>query len=141
MANVSRTSTAPSTAWAGWLIFSGTMLALIGGFHAMAGLVAIFDDGYYLVTRTEMLVSVDYTTWGWIHLVLGLVALATGFGLMAAQMWARVTGIVIAAVSALTNIAFMAANPIWASIIIAFDVILIYAIAVHGREAREAFDA
>jgi hypothetical protein len=113
---------------------------MIGSFHAMAGLIAVFDDGYYLVIRTGLMASFDYTTLGWIHLVLGLIAAATGFGVMAGQMWARMTGIAIAAVSALANVVLLAAYPIWAATIIGFDIILIYALTVHGRNARSAFD-
>ena len=76
----------------------------------------------------------DYTAWGWTHLILGLIAVAVGIGVFAGQTWARVTGIIIAGISALTNIAFLPAYPIWVTIVIALDVLVIYALAVHGRE-------
>jgi hypothetical protein len=124
------------TAWVGMVIFSGVMLTMLGGFQAMEGIVALIRDEYYLVTRNGLMIDIDYTTWGWTHLVLGLLAVAAGIGIFAGQMWARVLGIVIAVVSALANMAFLAAYPIWATIVIAVDVLVIYALAMHGSEVK-----
>jgi hypothetical protein len=126
------------TGWVGFLYFAGTMAIMVGGFQATEGLVALFRDNYYAVTRNGLLVTMDYTAWGWTHLVLGLVAVVAGIGIFAGQMWARVLGIVIAAVSALTNMAFLSAYPIWCSIVIAMDILVIYALTVHGREPAYA---
>jgi hypothetical protein len=108
---------------------------MIGSFQAISGLVALFNDDYYLVGKNGLVVSVDYTAWGWVHLVLGVVAFLTGIGMMIGQTWARVTGIILAVLSAIVNLAFAAAYPVWSVLIIALDVIVIYALAVHGREA------
>jgi hypothetical protein len=112
------------------------MLVLVGIFQLMQGLVALADDGYYLVRSDGLLVNVDYTTWGWAHVVIGAVAGLTGVGLMAGNMVARMVGVVIAVLSALANLAFISAYPIWSTIVIALDVIVIYAIVVHGRELK-----
>ena len=125
-----------ATGWVGYVVFAGVMLMMLGGFQAIEGLVAIFKDEYYLVTRNGLLLNVDFTTWGWVHLILGLIAVGTGIGVLLGQTWARVTGIIIAVLSALANIAFLPAYPIWATIIIALDVLAIYALAVHGREVQ-----
>ncbi len=125
------------TGWAGVVLFGGIMLLMVGGFQSMQGLVAIFRDEYYLVSPNGLVVEFDYTVWGWIHLIVGLLAVATGIGVMAGQTRARVLGIVIAVVSALDKIAFLSAYPVWSTIIIAIDVLVIYALAVHGREAGE----
>src|SRR3954469_1285896 len=82
------------TAWVGMVIFAGTMLLMLGALQAMEGLVAIFQDDYYLVTRKGMVVSLDYTAWGWTHLLIGLIAVGVGIGVFAGQTWARVAGIV-----------------------------------------------
>src|SRR4051794_11025747 len=87
------------TGWVGFVVFGGVMLALLGGFQAIEGLVAIFKDNYYLVTRNGLLINVDYTTWGWVHLVIGLVAVVAGLGIFTGRMWARVLGIAIAGLS------------------------------------------
>jgi len=130
-----------SSGWTGWtgvVLFGGIMLLMVGGFQAIQGFVALFRDDYYLVSPHGLVVEVNYTTWGWTHLAIGLVAVATGIGVLLGQMWARVVGIVIAVLSALVNIAFLSAYPIWSTIIIALDVLVIYALAVHGREAAPA---
>jgi hypothetical protein len=125
------------TAWLGWIYFAGLMMIMLGFFQAITGLVAIFDDGYYLVADEGLVVSVDYTLWGVLHLTLGIVAFAAGYAVLRGQTWGRVIGIILAVGSAVVNMAFIAAYPIWAIIIIAVDVVIIYALAVHGREARD----
>jgi hypothetical protein len=122
--------------WVGWILFAGLMMVLVGAFQAVMGFVALFDDGYFLVNRDGLVVSVDYTTWGWVHLAIGAVAVATGIGVMVGQTWARVVGIVFAAVGLVVNVGFIAAYPVWSLLVIAFDVLVIYALAVHGREMR-----
>ena len=124
------------TGWVGLLYFAGTMAIMLGGFEATMGFVALFRDDYFAVTRNGLLVTMDYTAWGWVHLLLGVIAVAAGIGIFAGQMWARVLGIAIAVVNALANMAFLPAYPIWSVIVIAMDVIAIYALAVHGREVQ-----
>jgi len=124
------------TAWVGMVLFGGIMLLLSGGFQIMQGFVAIFKDSYYLVGQNGLVVNLDYTVWGWTHVLIGLVAVGTGIGVTLGQMWARVVGIVIAVLSALVNVAFLSAYPIWSTIIIAIDVLVIYALAAHGSEVK-----
>jgi hypothetical protein len=124
------------TGWVGIVIFGAVMLLLIGALQAILGLVALLNSSQYLVTRRGLVVSADYTTWGWVHLVLGLLAVAAGFGVIAGQIWARVTGIVFAVLSIVVNVAFIAAYPVWSVVVIAGDIAVIYALAVHGREMR-----
>ena len=124
----------PTSGWVGMAMFGGVMMMVAGTFHAMAGLVGIFNDSYWLVPSSELVITVDYTAWGWVHLILGALAIAAGAGILAGQAWARVTGVVLAVLSALVNLAFMAAFPLWATLIIAIDVLVIYALVAHGRE-------
>lgn len=125
-----------ATGWVGYVVFAGVMLIMLGGFQVIEGLVAIFRDDYYLVTRSGLLLTMDFTAWGWTHMILGAIAVIAGIGVLLGQTWARVGGIIIAVLSALSNLAFLPAYPIWATIIIALDVIAIYALAVHGREVQ-----
>jgi hypothetical protein len=124
------------TGWAGWVVFAGIMLIMLGAFQVIEGLVALFDEGYYLVAPSGLVLSVDYNTWGWVHLIIGILAIATGAGLIAGKMVARVVGIVLAVFSAILNLAFIPAYPVWSTVVIAVDVIVIYAIVVHGRELK-----
>jgi hypothetical protein len=126
---------APS-GWAGWVVFAGILMIMMGAYQAIVGLVALFDDGYYVVRPEGLVVNVDYTTWGWVHLLLGLLAFFAGFGVLSGQTWARAVAITIAGVAAVVNFAFIAAFPIWATILITMDVLIIYALAAHGGELR-----
>ena len=124
------------TAWVGWVMFAGVMMILIGTFEAMAGLVALLKDDYYLVRPEGLTLSLDYTAWGWWHLLLGIVIAAAGLGVMVGQTWARVVGVVVAVVSAISNLAFIQAYPVWSTLIVVIDVLVIWALTVHGHEAR-----
>jgi hypothetical protein len=79
-------------------------------------------------------VNVDYTVWGWVQFGLGVLAVGVGIGLFTGNLAARIGGVIIAAASAIVNLSFVAAFPVWSILIIAVDVIVIYAIVVHGRE-------
>ncbi|WP_250030217.1 DUF7144 family membrane protein [Paractinoplanes maris] len=138
----SRSPTTPTraTAWTGWILFASVMLAMVGIFAITMGLVALFRENYFAVGPAGLLVEVNYTTWGWVHLVLGVVQVATALGLLAGKTWARAAGITLAALNALVNMAFLAAFPLWATLVIAFDIITIYAIAVHGGEVSPEYD-
>jgi hypothetical protein len=131
-----RSETGDSTAWVGWVAFAGIVMIVMGSFQAIVGLVAIFDDGYYLVRSDGLVVNVDYTAWGWVHLLLGVLAFFAGWGIFSGRTWARAVGIGLAVISAVANFAFLAAFPVWATILIAIDILIIYALAAHGREMR-----
>ena len=125
------------SAWVGWVVFAGVMLLLVGTFQIVDGLVALFDDGYYLVRPDGLVVNVDYTAWGWLHLIIGIIALGAGLGLMTGRTWARAVAIAVAAFSAIVNFAFIGAYPVWSIILITIDVLVIYAVAAHGRELAD----
>jgi hypothetical protein len=125
------------TGWVGWIIFAGTMMTLVGTFHVIQGLVALFDDTYYLVGQNGLVVAVDYTAWGWTHLITGVVIFGAGLALFSGKMWARTVGVVLATVSAILNFAFIAAFPVWSLTIIALDVFVIYALTAHGGEMKK----
>jgi hypothetical protein len=122
------------TPWAGYLLFAAAMLVLIGLFDFVFGLVAIFKDSYFEVPSRNLVVNVDYTAWGWVHLVLGVVAVVTGVGILDGKLWARFVGVGYATISAVVNLASLKASPVWASLIIAFDVLVIWALCTHGSE-------
>jgi len=128
----------PATAWAGWVVFGGVMLIMVGLFQVVQALVALFDDGFYVVRPNGLVVDVNYNTWGWIHIAIGVIAVLAGLGLLAGNMVARVIAVGIAILSALANLAFISAYPIWSTIVIALDVIVIYAVIVHGRELKSS---
>jgi cytochrome c oxidase subunit IV len=118
--------------WAvGGIVFAATMMVLIGVFQALAGLVAIFNDEFYVVTQNYTF-DLDVSAWGWIHLLVGLAVLATGFGLFARSAWAGVTAIVLCMLSALVNFFFIPYYPIWSLVVIGLNVWVIWSLTRPG---------
>ena len=125
-----------ATGWIGMVVFGGIMLLALGSFQMIEGAVAIYRDDFYLVTSTGLLLQLEYPVWGWIHLIFGLLAVVAGAGVLAGWLWARIFGVLITFLSALVHMTFLAAYPLWSAILIAMDIVIIYALTVHGGEVR-----
>ena len=125
--------------WAiGWIYFASVMMVLLGIFHAIAGLIAIFDDTFYVTTR-KYVFQFDATQWGWIHLILGILVAAAGLAVLRGNVLARTVGVLIAAVCAIAGFAWMPYYPGWAIIVIVLAVSVIWALTVHGRDAENNY--
>jgi len=123
-----------ASGWAvGFILFAGIMMVMSGAFQAFTGLVALFENEFYVATR-NYLFQFDATTWGWIHLLGGVLVLLAGFAVMAGRTWGRVVGITLAVLSALANFAFIPYYPFWSLTVIALDIFVIWALAAHGRD-------
>ena len=138
MTVIGPSGTRPSSFWSGWIAFASTMLIIIGFFQVIAGLTGIFKDDFYVVDKHNLVVTISYTAWGWIHLIVGLLAIGVAIGILLGQLWARIFGVFIAVISALTNLAFLNAAPVWSAMVIAFDVLVIWALTVHGGEVKQS---
>lgn len=125
-----------ASGWAGWVFFAGIMMAIIGALHAIAGLAALLRDTYYLVGE-EALIALNYTQWGWVHLLAGAVIFSAGIAVMNGSTWGRVVGVLMASVSLVVNMAFLNAYPVWSILVIILDVVIIYALLVHGDSVKE----
>ena len=124
----------PVSGWAvGVTLFAAIMMLMTGAFQALAGLVAIFENEFYVSTR-NYLFQFDATSWGWIHLLVGLIVVMAGFAMLAGRTWGRMVGITLAMVSALANFLFIPYYPFWSLTIIALNVFVIWALAAHGRD-------
>jgi hypothetical protein len=117
----------------GVTVFAAILMILGGLFEAVQGLVALFNDTFYAVGQ-EYVFEFDVTTWGWIHLLLGIVVGLAGFFLLQGAVWARTVAVMLAALSILANFLWMPYYPLWSMTIIAFDVFVIWAATVHGRD-------
>ena len=126
-----------SDAAVGWTIFASILLIMIGVFQAISGLVAIVNDTFYVVGEVWIF-QFDISTWGWIHLLIGLALALAGFFLFGGAMWARVVGIIVAAIAAIANFAWLPWYPLWSIIIITVSVFVIWALSVHGRDITQA---
>jgi len=129
-------SSARSDRWAGWAVFGAIMLVIAGSVNVMQGLVALLDEGYFLVPSGDDLLLVDYGVWGVVSLLWGSLAIAAGMGIFAEKGWARWAAVAIAGVSILLQIGFLAAYPVWSGLIIAFDVLVILALTAHWSDVR-----
>jgi hypothetical protein len=134
--SAARAEEAPSGAAVGFILFAAIMMIMAGVFQAISGLVAIFQNEFYVATR-NYLFQFDATTWGWTHLLVGLIVAFAGWGLLSGRTWARVVGITVALVSATANFLFIPYYPFWALTIITLDIFVIWAIAAHGGELRD----
>src|SRR5829696_3649755 len=119
--------------WGGWIVFAAVMMILVGTLNAIHGLVAIFNDDWVVWTNRGNLYF-DLTTWGWIHLGVGIAVALAGFGLFTGNVLARAIAVLVAGISIVANFLYLPAYPVWALVIIAIDVFVIYALTAHGRD-------
>lgn len=124
---------APSEAAAGLSVFAAVMMMMIGAFQAIQGVVALANETFYVVGE-KYVFQFDITTWGWVHLILGVVVAVAGYFVLQAAVWARTVGVVVSVVSALANFAWMPYYPVWSILIIALNVFVIWALTVRGRD-------
>jgi hypothetical protein len=126
-----------TSGWAtGFILFAAIIMIMVGFFQAFAGLVGILENEFYVATR-NYLFELDATTWGWIHLIGGVIVGLAGFGLLAGQTWARVVGITVVVLSAIANFLWIPYYPFWALTVITLDIFVIWALAAHGGELKD----
>ncbi len=130
-------ATEPNRTAVGLTVFAAVMLIMIGAFQAIQGLVALVNDTFY-VAGEEYIFTFDLTSWGWIHLVLGLLAAVAGYFVLQGKVWARTVGVLVAVGSAVVNFAWLPQYPLWGLAIIALDVFVIWALTVHGRDITKS---
>lgn len=126
-----------SETWASGIAqFGAVILIVVGAFQAAQGLVALVRKEFFVSTNNYVF-QLDLTTWGWVHLVLGVVMVVAGCGVLAKQTWAVVAGIVLCVLSALANFTFIPHYPIWSLVIIALDVLVIWALFRYRSEVSD----
>ena len=118
---------------AGWAGFAGVMLVMIGVFDVIQGLVALFNDEFYVISE-EYIFEFDVTAWGWIQLILGIVLISSGIGIFSGNVAARTVGVIMAGLAAIANFAWLPYSPIWSIIVISICVSVIWALTAHGRD-------
>jgi hypothetical protein len=107
----SRAGRQTSGAAVGFILFAAIMMIMVGVFQGLQGLVGIFENEFYVPTRNYIF-QFDATTWGWIHLLIGLVVAFAGWGLLSGRTWARTVAIFLAVLSALANFLFIPLLPV-----------------------------
>lgn len=125
-----------TTGWVGWIAFAAIFMVLAGFFQAIFGLTALFNSTV-IVSAPSSVWLVDLTTWGWAHLLLGVILAVAGLSLIKGSMWARVVAVIVVGISAIANFLSIPIYPLWSLIIITVDIFVIYAITAHGGEMME----
>jgi hypothetical protein len=123
------------TGWVGWVYFAGIMMVIVGVLQATYGLVALLNDDWVLWGNGNA-VFLDISVWGWVHLVIGIVVFLSGVGVMAGNVLARAVGVLVAAVSLISAFLALPLYPVWSIVVIAIDVLVIWALTAHGDEVR-----
>jgi hypothetical protein len=109
-------------------IFAGVLLATLASFEILQGLSAVLKDDIY-VKGANYAYQISLTGWGWIHMLIGVIGVAVGIGILKGQVWAHSAGIGFAVLSALAQFAFLPYYPFWSMLIIALDILVIWALA------------
>ena len=122
----------PSSTAVGLIVFAAVIMIMLGALQAIQGLVALFNDDFYVVGQ-KWIFEFDLTTWGWIHLVVGS-SCGRGILRVPGRRLGTAVGIAVAAISAVLNFMWLPYYPIWSLIIIALDVMVIWALSAHGRD-------
>lgn len=128
----------PSNAWAGWITFAAVILTLLGTLNVVQGFIALFDDGFFVARDEDELLLVDYTAWGAVLLLWGVLLVAAGLSVAAGKGWARWFAVLLVCVNVIAQIGFLPAYPIWSAIMILLDVLVIFALTARWDEAQAA---
>ena len=131
-----------SKSMAGWIGFAGILMLIVGSIDFIQGLIALFDDEYYVVTESGFLV-VDLTGWGWIMLIWGVLLLIGGLGLAAGQGWARWFAIVVVSLNFIAQLGFLGNSqyPLWSLTGVALSAIVLYALTARWSESAAQLQA
>jgi hypothetical protein len=124
----------PVTGWASLVVLAGMLLAVAGVFTLIQAIYAL--TGHVFAAADGRPLALDLTTWGWLHLVLGALQLLVGLAVLQGATWARVTGAVVVGLSAVSQMVFLPTYPVWSLLLIALDVLVIWALCMHGAEVR-----
>ena len=125
-----------SRSMAGWIGFAGILMVLVGAIDFIQGLIALFDDKYFVVAGSGFLV-VDLTAWGWIMLIWGVLLVLAGVALVGGLGWARWFAIVVVSLNFIAQLGFLgnSQTPIWSLTVIALNVIVLYALTARWTES------
>jgi hypothetical protein len=130
-----------SKSMAGWIGFAGLMMLIIGAIDFVQGLIALFDDEYYVVTGSGFLV-LDLTGWGWTMVIWGALLFFGGLGLIAGQSWARWFAIVVVSLNFIAQLGFLGNSqyPLWSLTAVALNIIVLYALTARWSESQAEID-
>ncbi len=125
----------------GWRDFAGIMIVIVGTLNVINGLVALANSAYLNNVENDRMVNLpitdDIRVWGWVVLIIGVLLILAGAAIFSGQTWGRVVGIVFAGGNILVQFTWIQALPFWSFTLIVIDILIIYALVVHGRDVSE----
>lgn len=114
----------------GFVVFAGAMMIMGGIFQFIQGLAAVIQDDFFVLTRNYAF-DLDVTSWGWVHMITGIVVMLAGFYVFTGNLAARMLGIAIAIISGIINFFYIPYYPVWSLLIIAIDIGVVWALATY----------
>ncbi|KQV18560.1 MULTISPECIES: hypothetical protein [unclassified Kitasatospora] len=119
-----------SGAVTGLVMFAGVMMLVGGLLGIFQGIIAIAKDDLYVATR-DYIFQFNLTTWGWIHLAMGVVLAVVGFGVLKGAAWGRVIGIALVSLNLVLNFLFLPYYPLWSLVAIALSAFVVWALCTY----------
>ena len=123
--------------WTGWVVFAAAIMLTIGAIDIIQGLAALLKDETFAVTESGLLVTTNFTAWGWSLIIWGIVLILAGLALFAGKGWGRWFAIVAIIINGIGQIAWFPAYPLWSLLAIGLEVAVLYALTAGWQEARD----
>jgi hypothetical protein len=124
-----------TSGWVGWVYFAAVVMIVLGVFQAITGLIMLFNPTV-LITTPNNLLFFNASSWAFVHFLIGALIAAAGFAVLNGKVWGRTIGVILAIGSAIANFSFIPTYPLWATVMIAVDFLVIYSLTAHGYELR-----
>lgn len=124
------------SAWTGWVLFGAAVMFMVGVIDVIQGIVALTKDGTYLIAESGLLVTTDFTTWGWSLIIWGAVLILASVALFSGKEWGRWFGIVAVIVNMIVQVTWFPAYPLWSLTALGFGVVVLYALTAGWEKAR-----
>lgn len=126
-----------TSAWTGWVVFAAAVMLTIGALDIIQGLAALLKDETFAVTESGLLVTTNFTAWGWSLIIWGIVLILAGVALFAGTGWARWFAIVAIIINGIGQIAWFPAYPLWSLLAIGLEIAVLYALTAGWQDARD----
>jgi hypothetical protein len=130
------TDTYQPSAWSGWIIFAAAVIFTIGAIDIIQGITALAKDGTYAIPEADLLVTTDFTTWGWALIIWGIVMMLAAAALFAGKEWGRWFAIVVIIINGIGQIAWFPAYPLWSLLAIGLEIAVLYALTAGWKAAK-----
>jgi hypothetical protein len=126
------------TAWAGWIWFAGLIMLSSGVFNLLSGIYAVGARDIGVIEVGAQILLLDVNSWGWIHIAVGALLILVAICLLAGQAWARIGAVIVVGLNMVTQFVYLPLTPWWSIVVIALDMVVLWALVVHGEDAELA---